>query len=126
MIVRRSRRVQRQRCRILAFWLAVLLGGGYGFSKLSALQSNVFSVPGSDSERVRAILESRFGDRPDGDFTVVFRTRSAADPVTQARLAALAALAAHVVPTAHATGLRLGSRTVLYGDIVSTLNLADA
>src|SRR5207302_11099216 len=121
-----TRFVLRFRFPVLAFWLVVLLAGGYGFSKLSALQSTVFSVPGSDSEHVRAILQSHFGDRPDGDFTVVFRTAAAADPATRARLSALVERAARAVPTARATGLRLGSPTVLYGDIVSTLNLAHA
>jgi len=111
---------------VLAFWLVVLLAGGYGFTKLSSLQSNVFTVPGSESDRVRSILESSFGDRPDGEFTVVFRTARALDPVVQARLAALAARAARVVPGAHATGLRVGGADLLYGDIVSTLNLAKA
>ena len=45
-------------------------GGGFGFSKLSALQSNAFTVPGTSSEHVRAVLASSFGDRSDGSFTV--------------------------------------------------------
>src|ERR671935_1798152 len=106
-----TRAVLRLRWPILAFWLAVLLGGGFAFTKLRALQSNVFSVPGSDSQRVREILQSHFGDRPDGDFTVVFRTRTPLGPALEARLAALVARAARVVPTAHATELLRGSST---------------
>jgi uncharacterized membrane protein YdfJ with MMPL/SSD domain len=121
-----TRAVLRLRWPVLGFWLVVLLAGGFGFSKLSSLQSNVFTVPGSDSDRVRSILEAHFGDRPDGDFTVVFQTPRALDPAVQARLSALAARAARVVPGAHATGLRAGSADVFYGDIVSTLNLAEA
>ena len=118
--------VLRVRFAVVAFWVVVLLVGGYGFSKLSALQSNTFTVPGTDSERVRTVLSQQFGDRSDGSFTVVFEGRAVADPLVRARLQALVDRAARVVPTAHATTLRLGSPTVFYGDVVSTLNLARA
>jgi putative drug exporter of the RND superfamily len=121
-----TRAVVRRRWGVLAVWAVVLVAGGYGFSKLSALQSNTFSVPGTDSERVRTVLSHRFGDRSDGSFTVVFQGRSVVDPRVQERLQALVDRAAHVVPTAQATTLRLGSSTVFYGDVVSTLNLARA
>ena len=49
--------VLRFRWPILAGWLAVLLVGGFAFTHLSSLLSNKFSVPGTDSERARTILE---------------------------------------------------------------------
>ena len=121
-----TRSVLRLRWPIVAAWTVVLLAGGLGFSKLSKLQSNTFTVPGTDSERVRATLEKHFGDRSDGSFTVVFRVRSAADATVRARLQEIVDRAAKVVPTAHGTALRPGSATIVYGDVVSTLNLADA
>ena len=35
--------------------------------------SNVFTVPGTESDPARQILQRHFGERPDGVFTVVFR-----------------------------------------------------
>jgi RND superfamily putative drug exporter len=121
-----TRSVLRLRWPIVAAWVVVLLAGGFGFSKLSKLQSNTFTVPGTDSERVRTILQKHFGDRSDGSFTVVFRVRNAADPAVRASLQEIVDRAAKVVPTAHGTALRAGSATIVYGDVVSTLNLADA
>jgi uncharacterized membrane protein YdfJ with MMPL/SSD domain len=41
------------RCRwaVVAAWLVVLLFGGYSATRLSALLSNDFTMPGTDSER---------------------------------------------------------------------------
>src|SRR5262249_31002933 len=95
-------------------------------SRLSALQSNVFSVPGTDSERVRSVLEKRFGDRSDGAFTVVFRVGNSADPATVAGLQAVVDRAAHIVPTGQGAQLVAAGPHVLYGNVISTLNLAQA
>ena len=100
-----TRAVLRFRWPILAFWLVVLLAGGYSSTRLSKLLSNTFSVPGTDSERVRTILQDHFGDRSDGSFTVVFRVADSSDPALYARLQADVDRAAHVVPTAKATAL---------------------
>ena len=62
----------RFRSPILAFWLCVLLAGGYATIKLSPLLSNTFTVPGTDSERARTILQQHFGDRSDGEFLIVY------------------------------------------------------
>jgi putative drug exporter of the RND superfamily len=118
--------VLRFRWPIVLVWIVVLLAGGYGLSKLSALQSNTFSVPGTDSERARTVLADSFGDRSDGSFTVVFQSPRVSSPSVHARLQALVDRAARVVPTGRGTPLRLGSSTVLYGDVVSTLRLAKA
>ena len=63
----------RLRWPIVGAWLVVLVVGFWASGRLSALQSNVFSVPGTDSEHVRSVLQHHFGDRSDGAFTVVFR-----------------------------------------------------
>ncbi len=125
-VARWTRLALRLRWPLLAAWAVVLVAGGYGASRLSALQSNVFSVPGSDSERVRSILAQRFGDRSDGSFTVVFEVADSSQPALRARLQRVVEEAARVVPTGQAQELIAGGRRVLYGDVVSTLTLTQA
>ncbi len=126
MIQAWTRAAIRFRWPVVAVWLAVIVAGGWASGQLSKLQSNVFSVPGTDSEHVRTVLERHFGDRSDGAYTVVFRVRDSADPGEKARLQAIVDRAAKVVPTAQGTALQAAGRHVLYGDVISTLNLADA
>ena len=116
----------RFRWAVVAGWLVVLLAGGYSATRLSALLSNDFTMPGTDSERARAILKEHFGDRSDGVFTVVFRVPDSHDPAVRARLQHRMAAAARVIPTGRAHPLVPGGEHVLYGDIVSTLDLATA
>ena len=121
-----TRLVVRFRWPILALWLVLLLAGGYSSTKLSALLSNTFTVPGTDSERARTILQRHFGDRSDGSFTVVFAVPSSADPALRARLQTVVDRAAQAVPTGKGTALRAGGSNLIYGDVVSTLKLAKA
>jgi RND superfamily putative drug exporter len=121
-----TRFVLRRRWPILAAWLAVLVVGFFAFRGLSPLLSNTFTVPGTDSERVRTVLQEHFGDRSDGSFTVVFRTPDAGRPATRLRLQRALDGAAAKVPTGHARRLVPARGGVLYADIVSTLNLAKA
>jgi RND superfamily putative drug exporter len=116
----------RHRWAVVAAWLVVLLAGGYSATKLSALLSNSFTMPGTDSERARTILRDHYGDRSDGAFTVVFQVPSSRDPALRARLQQRMAAAARVVRTGQARPLVPGGEHVLYGDIVSTLELAKA
>ena len=60
--------------------MVVFLLGGFASSKLSAILSNTFSVPGTASEQVRHTLQTHFGDRSDGSFTVVFALDNNASP----------------------------------------------
>ena len=105
-------------------WGAVLLLGGWATSQLSPLLSNTFSVPGTDSDRVRNVLEQHFGDRPDGSFTVVFEVPDSSDPALVARLQRVVDRAATSVPSGRATKLLVAGPHVVYGDVVSTLDLA--
>jgi uncharacterized membrane protein YdfJ with MMPL/SSD domain len=116
----------RYRWAVVAAWLVVLVAGGWSSSKLSALLSNTFTMPGTDSERARTILKDHYGDRSDGAFTVVFRVSNAADPALRQKLQRDVASAADEVPTGQARPLTPGGEHVLYGDIVSTLSIADA
>ena len=75
-----TRLVLRFRWLVLAFWLAVVLVGGWASFRLSGLLSNTFTVPGTDSERVRTCSSSTSATGRDGAFTVVFRVADSADP----------------------------------------------
>jgi uncharacterized membrane protein YdfJ with MMPL/SSD domain len=121
-----TRVVLRFRWPILTGWLVVLLAGGFAFMHLSSLLSNEFSVPGTDSERARTILERHFGDRSDGAFTVVFRLRDGVDRAAYVRLQRDVDRAARVVPDSTPRRLVPAGRNIVYGDIVSTLSLAKA
>src|SRR5438874_5625789 len=121
-----TRFVLRFRWPVLALWLVVLLAGGYSSGKLNSLLSNTFTMPGTDSERARSILQHNYGDRSDGVFTAVFRVQNAKDPATQARLQATLIRAAKAVRSGEARPLARGGDHVLYGDVVSTLDLAKA
>ena len=72
-----TRFVLRFRWPVLGLWLIVLLAGGYASTRLSPLLENTFTVPGTDSERARHILERHFGDRSDGEFLVIYKIRAA-------------------------------------------------
>src|SRR5262249_44802279 len=103
-----------------------LPGGGYASTKLSGLLANTFTVPGTDSERVRTVLSSNFGDRSDGSFTVVFQVPNATDLGVRSGMQARLDNAVHVVPTARAKELRVAGPDLLYGDVTTTLKLSDA
>jgi RND superfamily putative drug exporter len=121
-----TRLMLRHRLLVVAVWLVVLLAGGYSSGKLSALLSNTFTMPGTDSERARTILKDHYGDRSDGSFTVVFQVPSSHDPGLGTRLQGVMARAAKEVPTGKPRPLVPGGDHLLYGDIVSTLSIADA
>jgi uncharacterized membrane protein YdfJ with MMPL/SSD domain len=121
-----TRAAIRFRWPIVIAWLAVVIVGGWASGRLSALQSNVFSVPGTDSEHVRDVLQAHFGDRSDGAFTVVFRVPDSSNAALKARLERVVVRAAKAVPTGKGTALTPAGPHVLYGNVISTLNLAEA
>src|SRR5437764_3244331 len=124
-MARWTRLVLRFRWPILAFWLLVLLAGGFATSRLTPLLSNTFTVPGTDSERARTILQDHFGDRSDGEFLVIYKVRNGT-PGVRLKLERSIRTAATAVPTGKATSLREVPGGVLYGSILTTLNLAKA
>jgi uncharacterized membrane protein YdfJ with MMPL/SSD domain len=121
-----TRTAIRLRWPIVIAWLVVVVVGGWASGRLSELQSNVFSVPGTDSEHVRDVLQKHFGDRSDGAFTVVFRVADSSDRATRVRLQAVMDKAAKVIPTGKGTALEVAGPHVLYGNVISTLNLPKA
>ena len=120
-----TRFVLRFRWPILGGWLVVILAGGYATTKLSPLLSNTFAVPGTDSEAARTILEKSFGDRSDGEFLIIYKVRRSAANTVQT-LDASIRRAATAVPGGHATALRRAPGGVVYGSVLSSLNLAKA
>src|ERR671936_920435 len=124
-MARWTRLVLRFRWPILAFWLVVLLAGGFAYSKLTPLLSNTFTVPGTDSERARTILQDHFGDRSDGEFLVIYRVRNGTGEVRTALERSIRS-GATAVPGGQATALRNVPGGVVYGSILSSLNLAKA
>jgi uncharacterized membrane protein YdfJ with MMPL/SSD domain len=132
-VVSWTRFVLRHRRLVLAAWIVVFLIGGFASSKLSAILSNTFSVPGTASETVRHDLEVHYGDRSDGSFTVVFELPKGAAsdaPALRQELATVVGRAAAAVPGGKPLNFNVATtpagKTVVYGDISSTLNLAQA
>jgi uncharacterized membrane protein YdfJ with MMPL/SSD domain len=119
VLERFTRAVVRLRIVVLAVWLAALVAGAIAASHLSPLLASSFGVPGTESDQARRLLQAHFGERPDGTFTVVFRTRRTGG--LRARLDR----AARLVPTGHAGGLRRADG-ILFAEISTTLDLQHA
>src|SRR4029077_9292598 len=121
-----TRLAMRLRWPIVAAWLAGMVVGFWASGRLSSLQSNVFTVPGTDAEHVRSVLQHSFGDRSDGAFTVVFRVGDSADPAVRAPLQRVLDRGARAIPSGRGTALLPAGQHVLYGNVISTLDLAGA
>jgi uncharacterized membrane protein YdfJ with MMPL/SSD domain len=117
--------VLRLRWPILGAWLVVLLVGGFATTKLTPLLSNTFTVPGTDSERARTILQDHFGDRSDGEFLIIYKIRNGTAGA-RLKLERSIRAGAAAVPGGKPTALRDAPGGVVYGSILSTLNIADA
>jgi uncharacterized membrane protein YdfJ with MMPL/SSD domain len=121
-----TRFVLRHRRLVLGVWIVIFLTGGALSASLNSLLSNEFTVPGTDSEDVRATLEQRFGQRDDGSFLVVFRVPDSSDQARRRELAAALARGAAVLEGGRAQPLQTAGRDVVFGTIGSPLDLADA
>src|ERR671932_495608 len=115
-----TRAVLRFRWLVVVLWAVAIAAGFFANTRLSDLLSNTFTVPGTDSERARTILQDHFGDRSDGEFLVVFKGGS------RAELRPALARGAKAVPGGRPTALRAAGGGVVYGSILTRLNLADA
>ncbi len=125
MLERWTRRVLRRRFFVLAAWLTLAIVGIVAAAHLTPLLSNSLSVPGSESDRARLLLEDHYGERPDGTFTVVVPTRTPGSERAQADLGRRLRAAARALPGGGVSGVRQGGG-VLYGDVVTRLALEDA
>ncbi len=83
------------------------------------------SVPGTDSERARTILQEHFGDRSDGEFLIIFKVRDGTAGV-RLKLDQSMGRAARAVPGGKPTALRDAKGGVVYGSVLTRLNIADA
>ncbi len=125
MLERWTQGVLRRRILVLAAWLAVAVAGILAGAHLSPLLSNSLSVPDSESDRARRLLEAHYGERPDGTFTIVVRTPAPGSRQAQEAVRSLLRRAARAVPAGAASDVRRGGG-VLYGDVVAPLALEDA
>jgi RND superfamily putative drug exporter len=112
------------RRRILVAWLLAFALGAAAASHLGDLLSNRFSVPGSQAERGLDLLRDHMHDRSDGAFTLV---ASGVDtPAERAAVAAAARRAARTIPGAKAGPVVPAGRGVVYLQISTPLENADA
>jgi uncharacterized membrane protein YdfJ with MMPL/SSD domain len=123
-----TRSVIRNRKKIIAAWLVLLVVGGWGAANVGKLLTNRFSVPGSDAERGLDLLKDRFDERGDGAFTLVFQAdRPVANtPAFRRQAEAAAVKAATAIDGAHAGPVLRASPTIAYVQIQTPLENADA
>jgi len=117
----------RFRWAVLTVWLVAIVAGGMASSGLAGLLTNRFALPGSDSEQAATILKSRFGEKPEGSFSLVVKStggESAASLVPQLRAAA--ERAAGKLPTGQVAEVHAASQDVATATIISQLQTADA
>src|SRR5581483_3331 len=126
LLARTARRALRHRRAVVAVWLVLLISGGVASTRLSALLSNDFAVPGTDSAHAAMILERRFGDRTDGEYLLVFATLRPLTPSDRAQLQATVNSAVSKIPSARAGPIARVGPQLYYDTVVSRLDLAHA
>ena len=111
---------------VLPAWLALSVVSGIAASGLPDLLTNRFVLPGAESEKAGEILEHRFGQKPEGSFSLVVKggAGSAQSLIAPTRAAALRATEA--LETGKLADVRPVSGDVVSARIVSQLQPADA
>jgi putative drug exporter of the RND superfamily len=121
-----TRTVIRYRWWVVGIWAVIFLAGGYATSGLSALLTNRFTLPGTDTDRAEKVLEQHFGQKTTGSFSVVVKGAPGSAeqllPIVRER----AAKAAKKLPTGQLAGVQAVSDSVVSATIVSNLEPADA
>ena len=126
-MARWARTMIRFRWAVLIVWIVAVLAAGSASSGLSSLLTNRFALPGSDSEKAADILKSRFGEKPEGSFSLVVKGgpgQTAESLVPRLRTAAERAAAQ--LPTGQVAEVHAASRDVATATIISQLQTADA
>jgi uncharacterized membrane protein YdfJ with MMPL/SSD domain len=111
--------ILRHRWPVLGAWIVLLVGAGVASAGLTDLLTNRFLLPGTDTEKVERIMQDRFGQVPDGSFTIIARGAE------QAELQAAAERAANAIPAARVAEVRPVGDGLSTALIVSTLARAD-
>jgi RND superfamily putative drug exporter len=120
-----TRFILRHRWPVIAASVVVFVLAGWAAAQVSDLLTNRFTLPGTDTQRAERVLESQFGQKSSGSFTVVAHTEGAAAAVADGVRAA-AERAAAELRTARVVGVYPLSENVVSAQIVSELEPADA
>jgi putative drug exporter of the RND superfamily len=121
-----ARNMIRFRWAVLVVWLVLFVAAGAASARLPDLLTNRFVLPGAESEKTGDILETHFGQKPEGAFTIVVRGAPGAAQKLVAPTQAAARRAAAALPTGKAVGAEPASDSVVTARIVSELQPADA
>jgi RND superfamily putative drug exporter len=116
----------RFRWAVLGTWIVLFLAAGAASSGLSDLLTNRFVLPGSESENAATILKDHFGQKPEGAFSVVARTKPGQAESLVPKVRQAAQRAAAELPTGKVAEVRSVSPDVVSATIVSELLPADA
>ena len=125
-MARWARMMIRFRWVVLALWLVAFVAAGTASSGLSNMLTNRFALPGAESEKAADILKDRFGQKPEGSFSLVVTTPPGKAQSLLPQVRAAGARAANELPTGQLTSVRAVSDDVATASIVSKLQTADA
>ena len=116
----------RFRWAVLVTWIVVVLVSAAASSGLNDLLTNRFVLPGAESEKAGDILEQRFGQKPEGAFSLVVKGGPGSAQSLLEPTRAAAARAARALDTGKVEGVRPVADDVVSARIVSQLQPADA
>jgi uncharacterized membrane protein YdfJ with MMPL/SSD domain len=125
-MARWARTMIRFRWAVLAVWLVATAVAGVASMGLSDLLTNRFVLPGSESDKARSVLQDRFGQKPEGSFSIVVKTSEGGAAALEPRTRAAAVRAAKALPTGKVASVAAVSDDVVTATIVSSLDPAEA
>jgi uncharacterized membrane protein YdfJ with MMPL/SSD domain len=118
-MARWARTMIRFRWAVLSVWIVAIVAGGMASSGLADLLTNRFALPGSGSEQAADILKSRFGEKPEGSFSLVVKSTGGESAVAlMPQLRTAAARAAKKLPTGQVAEVHAASRDVATATII--------
>jgi RND superfamily putative drug exporter len=116
----------RRRWIVIGVWIAILLGSVVASAKLGDLLTNRFTLPGTDTERSRKILEEHFNQRPAGEFIVLAESGQRGIAPLLPEIQGAVERAAESVPSGTFVSVVPVSLFLASATIVSNLEPADA
>jgi uncharacterized membrane protein YdfJ with MMPL/SSD domain len=125
-MARWARTMIRFRWAVLTVWLVAVLAAGAASAGLSDLLTNRFVLPGSESDKARAILQDHFGQKPEGSFSIVVKGTPDQTAALVPQTRAAAERAAKALPTGKVASVNAVSSDVVVATIISSLDPADA